>query len=182
MHQHNNHNTSKRDGGSVEEASSQETSSCRTCDSVSLLQCVCTTRPDNRPARREVVEIFDSKWNGKLFLFVAHKLTNILCAFVPHRSNKPDWVHGGSSEGWMGHEPIQAGRQPHQLGDPELCESTVMSSLSGSLPTRFGLRLTENRCLRTSSLTGSSESPCWASCDLKLESSELLHSLCFWDL
>lgn len=47
--------------------------------------------------------------------------------FVSHRSDNFVRVHGGRSEGRVGDEPAQAGRQRHRLGCPELWEVSVMS-------------------------------------------------------
>ena len=84
---------------------------------------------------------------------------------MPHRSDIVVWVHGGSPEGRMGHEPAEVGHQRQQLGHAE-GEVTVISHLVGSPPTAFCFRLTDRCCL---------VSPCWASGDMVLELNLPLH-------
>lgn len=66
---------------------------------------------------------------------------------VSHRSDNFVRVHGGSSEGRVGDEPAQAGRQRHRLGHPELWEVPMISVWVGSPPTGFCLRLTQICCV-----------------------------------
>lgn len=82
------------------------------------------------------------------------------CDFVPCRSDNLVWVHGGSSEGRMGHEPAEAGYQRHRLGHPELWEVTMIAGWVGSPLTGVCLIL-------------------WASCDLEAELSALFHGCRF---
>lgn len=96
-----------------------------------------------------------------LFLIGAKSSTWIVF-LCPHRSDNLVWVHGGSSERWMGHEPAQAGCQRHRLGDPELREIAVTHSLSG-------FTAQHTRCLQFSGVEAVPLSLCWASCDLELE-------------
>lgn len=42
-----------------------------------------------------------------------------------HRSDQPVRVHGGSSEGPVGHEPAEAGHQRHRLGHPKVRHDSV---------------------------------------------------------
>lgn len=52
---------------------------------------------------------------------------------MPCRSDNFIWVYGGSSEGWMGHEPAEAGYQCRCLGHPKLWEVTVICHWVGSV-------------------------------------------------
>lgn len=47
--------------------------------------------------------------------------------FVPCRSVNLVGVHGGSSEGRMGHEPAEARCERHQLGPAELRETALIT-------------------------------------------------------
>ena len=67
--------------------------------------------------------------------------------FASRRSDNFVRVHGGRSEGRVGDEPAQAGRQRHRLGRPELWEVSVISVWVGSPPTGFCLRLTQIYCV-----------------------------------
>lgn len=81
--------------------------------------------------------------------------------FVALRSDLAVWVHGGRSEGRVGHEPAEVGRQRHRLGRPELREVTVTSERAGSGPRGFvwgGRRgLHDSSLVFVSVLTWSSE-------------------------
>lgn len=70
------------------------------------------------------------------------------CCVVPCRSDHLVWVHGGSPEGWMGHEHAKAGYQRRRLGHPELWEVTVTAGWVGSLPTAVCLRSMDLRASR----------------------------------
>lgn len=66
-----------------------------------------------------------SVWFCLTFSLWWKHLSSCFRVFVPRRSDNFVWVHGGSSEGRMGHEPAEVGRQRHGLGHPELWEITL---------------------------------------------------------
>lgn len=55
------------------------------------------------------------------------------------RSDQPVGVHGGSSEGPVGHEPAAAGHQCHRLGHPQQRHFGVTARQRAKLVDFFGL-------------------------------------------
>lgn len=66
---------------------------------------------------------------------------------VSNRSDNFVRVHGGRSEGRVGDEPAQAGRQRHRLGRPELWEVSLIFVWVGSPPTGFFFEATQICCV-----------------------------------
>lgn len=66
---------------------------------------------------------------------------------VSLRSDNFVRVHGGRSEGRVGDEPAQAGRQRHRLGCPELWEVSLIFVWVGSPPTGFFFEATQICCV-----------------------------------
>lgn len=103
-------------------------------------------------------------WNHKLLWI------EVISALVSYRSDILSRVHGGSSEGWMGEEPLQVGCQRRQLGHPKLWETSVNPS---EKIFSFGSRETEMLVFILRTLSSLS----WASSLLKRKG-----QLFFWTL
>lgn len=108
---------------------------------------------------------------AKMWLFPkhhrSHKVNSVDCVFVPNRWDNLVGVHGGSSEGRMGHEPTEAWCQRHRLGHSELQQTGISHMIYLEAD-----RVVLSTYLRFKSLPLSPRSSPW---NLELEHSALFH-------